>query len=55
MLEEFKQSAKEALEDLAKVTDSQSLEEYRIKYLGRKGKVTQMLSQIGKLPAEARR
>ena len=52
MLEQFKQTGKEALADLEKVNDLKTLEEYRIKYLGRKGRITQMLSQIGKLPSE---
>ncbi len=52
MLEEFKKTGKEALEDLKQVGDSDSLEQWRIKYLSRKGRVTQMLSQIGKFPRE---
>jgi phenylalanyl-tRNA synthetase alpha chain len=52
MLEQFKQISKEALADLKKVTDLRILEEFRIKYLGRKGQIIQMLSQIGKLPPE---
>ncbi len=52
MLEQFKQIGKEALADLKKVTDLMTLEEFRIKYLGRKGQIIQMLSQIGKLPPE---
>jgi len=52
MLEQFKKTGKEALADLKKVTDLRTLEEFRIKYLGRKGQVIQMLSQIGKLPPE---
>jgi phenylalanyl-tRNA synthetase alpha chain len=52
MLEQFKQIGKEALADLKKVTDLRTLEEFRIKYLGRKGQIIQMLSQIGKLPTE---
>lgn len=52
MLEQFKQTGKDALADLKKVTDLTALEEYRIKYLGRKGQITQMLSRIGKLPPE---
>ena len=55
MLTEFEQIHKQALEELAQITDAGGLEEYRIKYLGRKGKVTLMLSQIGKLPKEDRR
>jgi len=52
MLEQFKQIGKEALADLKKVTDLRTLEEFRIKYLSRKGQIIQMLSQIGKLPPE---
>ncbi len=52
MLEQFKKTGKDALADLKKVTDLRTLEEFRIKYLGRKGQIIQMLSQIGKLPPE---
>jgi len=52
MLEQFKKTGKDALADLEKVTDLTTLEEFRIKYLGRKGRIVQMLSQIGKLPPE---
>jgi len=49
MLEQFEKTGRDALADLRKVTDLSALEEFRIKYLGRKGQITQMLSQIGKL------
>ncbi|MHC4117484.1 MAG: phenylalanine--tRNA ligase subunit alpha [Planctomycetota bacterium] len=52
MLEQFEKTGSDALAELQKVTDLASLEEFRIKYLGRKGQVTQLLSQIGKLPRE---
>ncbi len=52
MLEQFEKIGKEALADLKSVTDLKSLEDFRIKYLGRKGLVTDLLSQIGKLPRE---
>jgi len=52
MLEQFKKTGKEAIADLKKVTDLRTLEEFRIKYLSRKGQIIQMLSQIGKLPPE---
>jgi len=52
MLDEFEQIGKEALADLKKVAHLKDLEDFRIKYLGRKGKVTQLLSRIGKLPRE---
>ncbi|MHC4636027.1 MAG: phenylalanine--tRNA ligase subunit alpha [Planctomycetota bacterium] len=47
MLEQFEQIGKDAIDALKKVTDTKTLEEYRIKYLGRKGLLTQMLSRIG--------
>ena len=52
MLEQFEKIGKEALSDLKKVSDLESLEQFRIKYLGRKGLVIDMLSQIGKMPKE---
>ncbi|UCC96773.1 MAG: phenylalanine--tRNA ligase subunit alpha [Phycisphaerales bacterium] len=55
MLEQFEQIRKDALAELKKVADLTVLEEFRIKYLGRKGQVTHMLSQIGRLPSEQKR
>jgi phenylalanyl-tRNA synthetase alpha chain len=52
MLEQFEQTGTDALAELQNVGDLAALEEYRIKYLGRKGRITQLLSQIGKLPPE---
>jgi len=52
MLEQFEKTGEEALAELQKVTDLAALEDFRIKYLGRKGQVTQMLSRIGKFPPE---
>jgi len=52
MLEQFEKIGKDALAELKKVTNLKTLEEYRIKYLGRKGQVIQMLSRIGKFPKE---
>jgi phenylalanyl-tRNA synthetase alpha chain len=52
MLEQFGKIGKEALAELKRITDLAKLEEFRIKYLGRKGQITQMLSQVGKFPAE---
>ena len=52
MLEQFEQTGSDALAELQKVGDLAALEEFRIKYLGRKGRITQLLSQIGKLPPE---
>ena len=52
MLEQFERIGKDALIELEHVTDLAALEEFRIKYLARKGQITQLLSQIGQLPAE---
>ncbi|HLB72424.1 MAG TPA: phenylalanine--tRNA ligase subunit alpha [Sedimentisphaerales bacterium] len=52
MLEEFEQIGKDALADLKKVSNLKDLEAFRIKYLGRKGQVTELLGRIGKLPRE---
>ena len=52
MLERFEQIGKEALGELQQVQDPKALEDFRIKYLGRKGLVTQLLSEIGRLPRE---
>lgn len=45
---------KRALADIKGATDKQKLEEVRIRYLGRKGKITAALRSIGSIPAEDR-
>ena len=55
MLEQLEKIGKDALGALRKITDTAALEDFRIKYLGRKGQITQMLSQLGHLPSEQRR
>ncbi|MHC4396936.1 MAG: phenylalanine--tRNA ligase subunit alpha [Planctomycetota bacterium] len=52
MLEQFEKTGKEALAALKEVTDTADLENFRIKYLARKGQITQLLSRIGQLPPE---
>jgi len=52
MLEQFEKTGKDALAALKKITDAKALEDFRIKYLGRKGLITQLLSQIGRLPSD---
>ena len=49
MLEQFEKIGKAALAELKKVTDLAAMEEFRIKYLARKGQITQMLGRIGRL------
>jgi phenylalanyl-tRNA synthetase alpha chain len=55
MLEQFEKIGKDALAELKAVKDASALEQFRIKYLGRKGQVTEMLSQIGQFAAEQRK
>jgi phenylalanyl-tRNA synthetase alpha chain len=55
VLDEFKKIGQEALESLKKVTNAEQLEQFRIRFLSRKGSVTQMLSRIGSFPAEQRK
>lgn len=51
-LEQFEQIGRQARQELDAVGTAEALEAYRIKYLGRKGLITEMLGMIGKLPAE---
>jgi len=53
-IDEFENLGKKALADLRIVEELETLEQFRIKYLARKGQVTQMLTQIGSLPSEQR-
>lgn len=50
-LEAIRQAAREALE---RCTDSKTLETLRVQYLGKKGELTAILKQMGKLSAEER-
>ena len=52
MLEQFEKIRQQALAELKQVKDLPVLEQFRIKYLSRKGELIQMLSRIGQLSAE---
>jgi phenylalanyl-tRNA synthetase alpha chain len=52
MLEQFEQAGRQALAELEQVKDLPALEEFRIKYLSRKGLIMQLLSEVGRLPRE---
>ncbi len=54
MLEQFTNIGKDALEQLKTIDNSPSLEQFRIKYLGRKGLITRMLTQIKEVPPDKR-
>jgi len=45
---------KEALDTVQASADAQSLDQVRVKYLGKKGEITQLLKGLGKLSAEER-
>ena len=52
VLKQFEATGRAALDDLKQVKDPSSLEDFRIKYLSRKGEITSLLGQLGKLPRE---
>lgn len=54
MKEELLIIKKEALNELDKADDEKGLEQVRVDYLGKKGKMTQVLKSLGKLSAEER-
>ena len=54
MLNEIERIREQALEELEAVSDSEALERWKSAYIGKKGRVTQLLRQIGKLPKEER-
>ena len=43
-----------ALDEVTEASDERSLDEVRVRYLGKKGEVTQQLKRLGSLPEEAR-
>ncbi len=53
-ISEINDIAKQAREELKRISDVQELEQFRIKYLGRKGIFTQAKASIGRLPVEQR-
>ena len=54
MKAELEAIAKQALEELKASKDLKSLDAVRVKYLGKKGELTAILKQMGKLSAEER-
>ena len=54
MIHDLQNIRQQAAEALAKVTDPKALDELRVKYLGKKGELTAILKQMGKLSAEER-
>src|ERR1700744_4783569 len=54
MLEQIEKIRVEATEAIVDATSSAALEELRVRYLGRKAELTQILRGIAQLPAEER-
>ncbi len=54
MKEELIELKKKALEELKKIDNVSGLEEFRVKYLGKKGLLSAFMKKIGKLPPEQR-
>ncbi len=52
MLDRFAQAGAQALAELDQVKDLKALEDFRIKYLSRKGLIMELLSEVGRLPRE---
>jgi phenylalanyl-tRNA synthetase alpha chain len=53
-LEELHSAARTAQEEIAAATSREALEQVRVRFLGRKGLITQALRSLGSLPAEER-
>src|SRR5438128_330883 len=54
MIERIEQLRAEASEAIAGAPDSEALEQLRVRYLGRKAELPQMLRGVAELPAEQR-
>lgn len=54
MQEQLRKIQQEAANELEKIADKSGLEEIRLRVLGKKGQLTQMLRSMGQLPADQR-
>jgi len=52
--ESLQQRVNQALEKITQTSDSQTLDQLRVHYLGKKGELTSLLKTLGSLPAEER-
>ena len=53
-LEELQQAARDALVEITAAGSKEALEQARVKFLGRKGLITQALRSLGSLPVDLR-
>jgi phenylalanyl-tRNA synthetase alpha chain len=54
MIDDLKQLRATALSELSPIWDDTALEDWRVKYLGRKGAISSAMEQLGALPKEER-
>jgi len=54
MKQDLEQLAAKAIAEITSAEDTETLEQIRVRYLGRKGRLTLQLRQVGQLPAEER-
>ena len=54
MKEQLKNIDERAKEELSHINDAKLLEDFRVRFLGKKGEITAILKQMGKLSAEER-
>ena len=54
MMDSLQSLTDNALQEIAQAPDTQELEQLRVRYLGKKGSLTQQLKSLGRLPAEQR-
>ncbi len=54
MMDELEKIEKEAVEEISQAEDDSGLSELRVKYLGRKGRITSVLRTMGQQPPEER-
>ncbi len=55
MKEKLSQILEQAKNEIEKVSDNQTLQDLRVKYLGKKGQIKEMLGELGKMAADARK
>ena len=55
LLEELTTLRQAGLDELTKISDSASLEEWRVKYIGRKGQLTTLMRRLSEVPTNERR
>ena len=55
LLEELTTLRQAGLDELTKISDSAGLEEWRVKYIGRKGQLTTLMRRLSEVPTNERR